>query len=648
MSSAFATSLLSLDNYYYLFSTKYYFSAPGLFHSPEYSLSNVLVDCGCNLLSRRFEADQEKIIQRAVKTGVESMIVYCNDFEKQEAIALLSQTNTGVIYSCIGIHPDNIKRNDKTFASRLTDIKDWSLKSETVAILSGLDFSREFSTHFPQEKVFTMLIELAIDVELPLLIFDLGGATHKVVEILTSLFTPLLNEVNNNNNNNNALSSKYIPPVAIFNFEGSLTDLETYLALPFPVYFVFTGLCVSKNAEQSATLCSVLCKVPLEKLLIASDSPRFTPQNLDDAYLREQKNEPSNLPFVFQHMAKTLEIDQKILAENLRKNSKKFFNLKDLEELEEEKKGKEKLEVKEIDGKEEESEEEDATKPPPLPEKNTNKPPKIEEGKPTKRENKKKNNKKNTEEKSSREDSQKKIEEEENNINNMKKQRGPLIVRNSRKKQNKNDSPFNTDEEKEKLALENSPEISAVSSAMKYVCSKCRKHLFSSSELIPIENGMRELKELTQNDEMELNEANLLLSKEINWILNEKKEVKKMENETTTGLIMCPHCSFKIGKWYCSDSDSAFVLSTIKKKRVDWIVENQDERLLARMVEDEAQDENSDEENSQKSTKKKNRKKNVKQNNYSNMGDFRNKAFGKKDKKEELTQPLKSGPELDK
>mgnify|MGYP001047809595 FL=1 len=39
--------------------------------------------------------------------------------------------------------------------------------------------------------------------------------------------------------------------------------------------------------------------IPRDRLILATDSPRYTPQTIEDVYLRAAKNEPSNLPYVY-------------------------------------------------------------------------------------------------------------------------------------------------------------------------------------------------------------------------------------------------------------------------------------------------------------------------------------------------------------
>lgn len=68
-----------------------------------------LIDAGCGIANRRFENDQEKVINRAFQSAVDALIIFSNDFDKQDALMNLAKTWTSRIYFLPGIHPDNIK-----------------------------------------------------------------------------------------------------------------------------------------------------------------------------------------------------------------------------------------------------------------------------------------------------------------------------------------------------------------------------------------------------------------------------------------------------------------------------------------------------------------------------------------------------------
>ncbi len=91
---------------------------------------------------------------------------------------LAAQFLPGEVYCVVGVHPDNTKKTTDARASaqRVASLKPLALRPETVAILGGLDLSRDISSHFPQEKLLQSLLELAADVQLPVMLACAGGA----------------------------------------------------------------------------------------------------------------------------------------------------------------------------------------------------------------------------------------------------------------------------------------------------------------------------------------------------------------------------------------------------------------------------------------------------------------------------------------
>ena len=136
--------------------------------------SRILIDSTCNLVSRRFESDTQRVIQRAISEGI-VVVVASNDCQKQEEIEVLCAQYPGILYAMVGIHPDNIKRTNKLFEQKQDTLKAAALKPEAAAIITGLDLSRDIATHYPQEKFLSDHLILASEVNLPVVLVDLGS-----------------------------------------------------------------------------------------------------------------------------------------------------------------------------------------------------------------------------------------------------------------------------------------------------------------------------------------------------------------------------------------------------------------------------------------------------------------------------------------
>jgi len=108
-------------------------------------------DCGVALLSRQFDRDREKVLQRARTEGsVAGMVLWSSNFENQEAVAALCKAERGtgqaaMCYFVCGVHPDNVSKSNMDRDSKwIQKIQELACASECVGVLSGLSMSREY------------------------------------------------------------------------------------------------------------------------------------------------------------------------------------------------------------------------------------------------------------------------------------------------------------------------------------------------------------------------------------------------------------------------------------------------------------------------------------------------------------------------
>lgn len=105
--------------------------------------SMAFFDSGCSLLSRQFDRDRDRVLQRGAQEGVRGLIVWSSDVEKQEAVLDICKQNRGHCYALAGIVPDNISRtNKKQHSSWTTNVELCARQSECVGLLSGLNLGK--------------------------------------------------------------------------------------------------------------------------------------------------------------------------------------------------------------------------------------------------------------------------------------------------------------------------------------------------------------------------------------------------------------------------------------------------------------------------------------------------------------------------
>eukprot|EP01122_Echinamoeba_exundans_P014672 TRINITY_DN668_c0_g3_i1.p1 TRINITY_DN668_c0_g3~~TRINITY_DN668_c0_g3_i1.p1 ORF type:complete len:625 (-),score=190.73 TRINITY_DN668_c0_g3_i1:16-1890(-) len=546
-----------------------------------------IIDCGCNFVSRRFENDLSRVIQRALTGGVDGMIIVSNDFDKQDVVSLLVKQYSGSLYACVGIHPDNVKRaNDKLFQQRQEALKDIAVMPETVAVVCGLDWTREFATRYPQEKLLINHFELAAEVDLPVVVCTIGdGAAEKLAEKLND---PTLPKVSG---------------VAVYNFMGTAAELDMLLAVTsVPVYIMISGVICDASNAKGQEIRGLVSKIPRDRLLLCSDSPKFTPQNIDDPYIRDQKNEPSNMPWVVKEIAAALDVPVAEIGAAMRANGKTFFKLHD--------KGEgpaaaapAAAAVSESSAQHDDDSDDDnngiyddfdsddyadAPKSDIVIPANPGKPLEIGPRTPAPLQT-------------------------------------PSAIIASREESESASGKASTSS----TASGAKPQGAGAATASKearYACILCRNVLAVSKDIIPHDQGLDQLKDLKRaKNDVEFDSANVMFVHEVQWM----KEMSTYERKESSvplaeGKLDCPKCGSKhIGKWHLpSGSDQP--IYTLKKKRVDLLVEGDDTK--SRMQEDELDSDDSDDDG-RPGKKNKKRKKVVKQGNLSNMGNFRNKGY---------------------
>jgi TatD DNase family protein len=285
--------------------------APPLSHD-EKILS--VIDCGCRLMNRQFDRDMQRVIQRAIDAHVEGIVIFNSDYDKQEQLLTLCKQNSGVVYAALGIHPDNIKHtHDKKSADRLDALKEFALSAECVAIFCGLDFSREFATRYAQEKHLDAQLTMALDVHLPVMLSETGAA-ERLIELLSERRDAL-------------------PPLALYGLTPAFPADALTALLAMDAYFVLTGSPLCDTDAGGDAMRALAARLPLSRVLLASDAPMSTPQSIPDAHMREGRNQPATLGYVVQALAAAHGIAPEAAAAAVRANAKLFYGFRDVSDV---------------------------------------------------------------------------------------------------------------------------------------------------------------------------------------------------------------------------------------------------------------------------------------------------------------------------
>ena len=129
----------------------------------------MFIDTHSHLFYPNFEEDIDEVIERAKSSGVDYIIVPATDIETaKQTLALADKYE--MVYAEVGVHPHETKEwtNDN-----LKIIEDLAKHDKVVAIGEiGLDYYYDFSPKEKQIEAFRSQIELALKLNLPVVIHN--------------------------------------------------------------------------------------------------------------------------------------------------------------------------------------------------------------------------------------------------------------------------------------------------------------------------------------------------------------------------------------------------------------------------------------------------------------------------------------------
>ena len=255
----------------------------------------MLIDTHCYLNSNKFKDNYKEVIQRALNNDVKVMIVVGYDHETNRLAIELAEKYS-FIYATVGFHPTEAKNIEEVDFAKLLPL----LKHDKVVGIGecGLDFYWDKDHIEKQIEVFQRQIELSKEYNLPLIIHmrDASEATYNVLSDYSGI-----KGIMHCYSGSAEMSKLFI-------------DLGLHISLGGPVTF--------KNGHKPKEVAKI---VPLDKLLVETDSPYLSPHPF-----RGKINEPAKVKLVAEEIARIKEMPYQEIASITSKNAIKLFNLKEL------------------------------------------------------------------------------------------------------------------------------------------------------------------------------------------------------------------------------------------------------------------------------------------------------------------------------
>jgi TatD DNase family protein len=259
----------------------------------------MFVDSHAHLDGPEFDTDRDEVIQRARDAGVSAILNVGTGDPHSGALerALELADKHQEVYAAVGIHPHDARLFDDKAEQRITSLIEQSRRVIAWGEI-GLDFHYDNSPRDVQLEVFRRQLQLARDVNLPVIIHT-REAEEETVEILTSQW-----------------AGCGLPGV-MHCFSGSLQLAQQAIELGF--YVSFSGIITFKKAED---LRAVAKEVPLDSLLIETDCPFLAP-----VPFRGKRNEPAYVVEVARCLAELRGMSVEKIGEITTDNFWRVFNL---------------------------------------------------------------------------------------------------------------------------------------------------------------------------------------------------------------------------------------------------------------------------------------------------------------------------------
>jgi TatD DNase family protein len=218
-----------------------------------------MIDSHCHLNLPDYADDVDEVVARAREAGVHGILVPAIDLASCERALAIAERHP-MVRVAIGIHPHEAESWGDAAEARL---REWAELPAVVAIGEiGLDFYRDWSPPDAQRRAYADQLRLAKELGLPVVVHDRNA--HD--EVLGGLADPAVAGVGG----------------VMHCFSGGPSHAER--AIELGMHISFTGTLTYGKGKPDR----VLKRVPLDRLLLETDSPYMTPEPY-----RGRRNEPA-------------------------------------------------------------------------------------------------------------------------------------------------------------------------------------------------------------------------------------------------------------------------------------------------------------------------------------------------------------------
>ncbi len=257
-------------------------------------MAHTLVDSHAHLDMEEFDEDRDQVVQRAFQEGIKSILCpadLTNPKSIEKTFDLIEKYES--LVAGAGVHPHNAKHFTPSHSQRIEELAQ-EKKIKAVGEI-GLDFHYDHSPRDKQEEALRHQLSTAQKLELPVVIHSRNSGKEVA----------------------QAIKEEHFSQGGILHcFTEDWTLAKRMMDQNF--FISFSGILTFPKAQP---LREIAKKIPLEKLLVETDSPYLIPFPLKS---KKKRNEPAHVI----ETAKVLAGIKKVSLEKLaRATSKNFESL---------------------------------------------------------------------------------------------------------------------------------------------------------------------------------------------------------------------------------------------------------------------------------------------------------------------------------
>ncbi len=243
--------------------------------------------------SRKFDEDREELLNSMQENGI-GTIINVGATWKSVTTGLELANQYPFVYAALGLHPDEVGDLNE---ERFEILKAECQKEKVVAVGEiGLDYYWDNESHDIQKKWFIRQLELARELDLPVIIHS-RDAAEDTLKIMKE-------------------HAKGMRGV-IHCFSYSKEMAEEYVKLGF--HIGVGGVVTFKNGKK---LKEVVEAIPIERILLETDSPYLAPEPY-----RGKRNSSLYLPHIAQMIADLKGLTYDEVVAQTERNSRELFHI---------------------------------------------------------------------------------------------------------------------------------------------------------------------------------------------------------------------------------------------------------------------------------------------------------------------------------